>query len=151
MVIQVLRPFDLSASFSFLWCPLILMNMNLIESPFISPCPSTRLFACLSLLWPASPLTRETYAYTFRAILNNLAADAEFFLCEWNPVCKKNKIKKKNKKRKKYTACNFATHNSKCFPAHYAFTSVEIIGKIICNWHFGEHFFLFLSGFPVSY
>lgn len=35
----------------------------------------------------------------------------------------------------------FLAHYAKCFLAHHA--SVEIRGKIICNWHFGEHFFSF--------
>lgn len=50
MVIQVLRPSDSSAPFSF-WCrPLILMNINLIES-FISPSPcSVSLSVYLSIL-----------------------------------------------------------------------------------------------------
>ena len=144
MVIQVLRPFDLSASFSFLWCPLILMNMNLIESPLhfsLSLHPSVRL----SPLWPASALTRDPYA--FRAILSNLAADDELFLSEWIQCVKMKKKKKAGKKKKS----SILAHCLKCFPAHGALTIVEIRGKIICNWHFGEHFFLFLSGFPVSY
>lgn len=58
------------------------MNMNLIESPFISDCPST----CLSPLWPASVLARDPYAY---AMLNNPAADAELFLSEWIQCVKK--------------------------------------------------------------
>lgn len=36
MVIQVLRPFDLSASFSFWRCPLILMNRRVIEALSLS-------------------------------------------------------------------------------------------------------------------
>lgn len=48
MVIQVLRPSDSSASFSFWCCPLILMNLNLIES-FISPsaCAPVCLSVCI--------------------------------------------------------------------------------------------------------
>lgn len=143
MVIQVLRPFDLSASFSFLWCPLILMNMNLIEFPLHFPL-SLHPSVGLSPVWPASTLTWEPYAHAFRAIPNNPAADAEIFSLNGSSVKNPKKIKRRNEHV-------ILAHYSKCFSAHYAFTSVEIRGKIICNWHFGEHFFLFLSGFPVSY
>lgn len=70
------------------------MNMNLIESPSISP--SLHPSVCLSPLWPASALTREPYAYAFKAILNNLAGDAELFLSEWIQCVPKKKKRERN-------------------------------------------------------
>lgn len=64
MVIQVLRPFDLSASFSFLCGPLILMNVNLIESlchsdrlsPPLKPAECSRITGLLLLYFLEFPV-----------------------------------------------------------------------------------------------
>lgn len=103
MVIQVLRPFDLSASFSFLWCPLVLMNTNVIEPPQPPPPPPPvplHLSVGLSAVWPAVTLTWEPYARAFAAILNNLAAEAEIFPLNGSGV--KNQRQKKGREREKW-------------------------------------------------
>lgn len=80
MVIQVLRPSDSSASFSFWCCPLILMNVNLIESFIsLSACTPVRLSVCI--LRAKRPQITQKGGTRRRPSTPGFSARAVFYKC----------------------------------------------------------------------
>lgn len=94
-------------------------------------------------LRPESAPTREPYSYTFTAP----AADAELSVSEWIRFSLL-ELKEEKKKRDRNEQHAILAHYAKSFLGHHAFTSVGIRGKIIFNWHFGEHFFSLFIWLP---
>lgn len=118
MVIQVLRPFDLSASFSFWRCPLILMNRRVIEALSLS--------FIRSFLWPESIVSRGG-PNCFAGHIPNAATDAEFCFFWWfDQVCKKHNLE----------SCLLPVLH--CCTAFFSFVEIR---EMISNLHFRDFFF----------